>query len=137
MLRIITSIRHHHHWTAVLSRGWVKVSAGRLQVSQSFNLRAGLHGPPFHSGRCGLEGGTEVGIPKPSLGSCVPNTEELYPPSIYVFDANHIWPCNESALMKLYSTLNRNPSCYSAVRVSNGSTTYLPTYPLPKRVEIS
>ena len=28
-----------------------------------------LHGRPFHAGQCGLEGGTEIGVP--SLGSCV------------------------------------------------------------------
>ena len=26
---------HHHHWAAVVSRGWAKASAGRLQVSLS------------------------------------------------------------------------------------------------------
>ena len=34
------------------------------------------HGLPFHADQSGLEGGTEVGVP--SLGSCVPSTEELY-----------------------------------------------------------
>ena len=28
-----------------------------------------FHGLPFHAGQCGLEGGTEIGVP--SLGSCV------------------------------------------------------------------
>ena len=32
-------------------------------------LHAGFHGLPFHAGQCGLEGGTEIGVP--SLGSCV------------------------------------------------------------------
>ena len=35
-----------------------------------------FHGLPFHAVQCGLEGGTEIGVP--SLGSCVPSTEELY-----------------------------------------------------------
>ena len=61
-------------------------------------LHAGFHGIPFHAGQCGLEGGTEIGVPSldscvsapvlllntllggvefgaPSLGSCVPSTE--------------------------------------------------------------
>ena len=37
-----------------------------------------FHGLPFHADQCGLEGGTEIGVP--SLGSCVPSTEELYLP---------------------------------------------------------
>ena len=32
-------------------------------------LHAGIHGLRFHAGPCGLEGGTEIGVP--SLGSCV------------------------------------------------------------------
>ena len=32
-------------------------------------FHAGFHGLPFHAGQCGLEGGTEIGVP--SLGSCV------------------------------------------------------------------
>ena len=38
-----------------------------------------FHGLPFHANQCGLEGGTEIGVP--SLGSCVPSTEELCLPS--------------------------------------------------------
>ena len=34
-----------------------------------------FHGLPFHADQCGLEGDTEIGVP--SLGSCVPSTEEL------------------------------------------------------------
>ena len=37
-----------------------------------------FHGLPFHADQCGLEGGTEIGVP--SLGSCVLSTEELYLP---------------------------------------------------------
>ena len=37
-----------------------------------------FHGLSFHADQCGLEGGTEIGVP--SLGSCVPSTEELYLP---------------------------------------------------------
>ena len=33
------------------------------------NLHAGLHGLPFHADQCGLERGTEIGVP--NLGSCV------------------------------------------------------------------
>ena len=33
------------------------------------SLHAGVHALPFHAGQCGLEGGTEIGVP--SLGSCV------------------------------------------------------------------
>ncbi len=36
------------------------------------------HGLPFPADQCGLEGGTEIGIPH--LGSCVQSTEELYLP---------------------------------------------------------
>ena len=32
-------------------------------------LYAGFHGLSFHAGQCGLEGGTEIGVP--SIGSCV------------------------------------------------------------------
>ena len=37
-----------------------------------------FHGLPFHADQCGLEGGTEIGVP--SIGSCVPSTEEFYLP---------------------------------------------------------
>ena len=37
-----------------------------------------FHGLPFHAGQCRLEGGTDIGLP--SLGSCLPSTEELYLP---------------------------------------------------------
>ena len=47
-----------------------------LEALAYLYLHAGFHGLPFHTGQCGLEGGTEIGVPSP--GSCVPSYLPCY-----------------------------------------------------------